>query len=475
VREESDPLEDNVFSDSDENLDDDQLQELENLIEIPSDELVEAEADEEIPDDLRNDLGLLLHEFGRQPLLSREDEFRLFILIQAGQQMRQLLATHEDLSNLDEIRDLVKDIYNKAVNAHSQLLKICNATSTYPPNIGDIFSEIFLQRIHNVEYHSIAVVEWFDTLPVGGTVREKTGMLVLSLPILMMLLPVEVLTWLSGRLAEDEFSLPTYDELHNYLAITADLTLDADMLLVTCDNAREKMILSNLRLVASIAKRYLGQGEDFADLIQAGTIGLMRAINKFDPALGYKFSTYATFWIRQAITRYIADYSRLIRLPVHLHEKAYLILRIRDRLVQSLGRAPSNNEIAQECDPPVSEEVVSRILQMTREPVSLDMKIGTDQDSILGDFIIDNKTPDLSDPVARKLLHEAISRSMKVLSPREKELLELRFGLVDGIDRTLEEVGKCLGVTRERIRQIEDRALRKLRHPARSRHLRDYL
>jgi len=475
VQEEIDLPEEETDSEDEPELEDDLLQELENLIEIHSEELVEAEPDEDIPDDLLSDLGLLLHEFGRQPLLSREDEFRLFILIQAGQQMKQLLAVHGNSSDLDVNRDLVTDIYGKAASAHEQLLLMCEANGTQPPDSGDIFSEIFLQRIHKAEYHSAALVEWFDALPVGGAMREKAGMLALSLPILVMLLPVQVLAWLSGYLAKGGDSLPSVDDLKSWLVKTRELTLDADSLLEASDSARERMVLSNLRLVASIARRYVDQGEDFADLIQVGTIGLMRAIEKFDPALGYKFSTYATFWVRQSITRHIADCSRLIRLPVHVQEKAVPLLRIRDRLVQTLGRAPTNKEVAQACNPPLSEKVVARILQAAREPLSLDMAAGEDHDSLLGDFIVDTEAPDMEEQVAREYLREAISHLLEGLDERHRYILELRFGLSDGQERTLEEIGQEIGVTRERVRQLEAGALRKLRHPIRSRGLRDLL
>jgi RNA polymerase primary sigma factor len=320
--------------------------------------------------------------------------------------------------------------------------------------------------------------------------------------VIFYILPDAYGNWLLKHL-QAHHDLPGQRTLFNNLPAEPELAREVEIIRARADEANAAIIRANLRLVVSVAKRYLGRGISFLDLIQEGNLGLLRAVNKFDPRRGYKFSTYATWWIRQSINRSIAEQARTIRIPVHLFESITRILRIQRTLTQQLGRDPTNSEIALESgfltpadvqtilraraeETPLVPDLqhrwelatgkVDRILCSAEEPISLEGPVSGDEDSSqLGDFIEDVDALEPLDAASREMLREQVQHALAVLSERERQVLELRFGLVDGKDHTLEEVSRYFKVTRERIRQIEAKALRKLRHPTRSRYLRDYL
>ena len=358
--------------------------------------------------------------------------------------------------------------------------------------ISDAFEDIEvtpeeIERLYDVfEKESIELVEDLDkeleeievskeeledlSVPEGINIDDHVKMYLKEIGKVNLLTPEEELS-LAKRMADGETAKEQLEEISE--DIDEDTKKQIDLLIADGEKAKKSLAEANLRLVVSIAKRYVGRGMLFLDLIQEGNLGLIKAVDKFDYTKGYKFSTYATWWIRQAITRAIADQARTIRIPVHMVETINKLVRVSRQLVQELGREPTPEELAKELNMPVDK--VREISKISQEPVSLETPIGEEEDSHLGDFIPDEDAPAPSEAASFVLLKEQLGAVLETLSEREAKVLRLRFGLDDGRARTLEEVGKEFDVTRERIRQIEAKALRKLRHPSRSKKLKDFL
>ena len=358
--------------------------------------------------------------------------------------------------------------------------------------ISDAFEDIEvtpeeIERLYDVfEKESIELVEDLDkeleeievskeeledlSVPEGINIDDHVKMYLKEIGKVNLLTPEEELS-LAKRMADGEKAKEQLEEIDE--EIDEDTKKQIDLLIADGEKAKKSLAEANLRLVVSIAKRYVGRGMLFLDLIQEGNLGLIKAVDKFDYTKGYKFSTYATWWIRQAITRAIADQARTIRIPVHMVETINKLVRVSRQLVQELGREPTPEELAKELNMPVDK--VREISKISQEPVSLETPIGEEEDSHLGDFIPDEDAPAPSEAASFVLLKEQLGAVLETLSEREAKVLRLRFGLDDGRARTLEEVGKEFDVTRERIRQIEAKALRKLRHPSRSKKLKDFL
>ena len=358
--------------------------------------------------------------------------------------------------------------------------------------ISDAFEDIEvtpeeIERLYDIfEKESIELVEDLDkeleeievskeeledlSVPEGLNIDDHVKMYLKEIGKVNLLTPEEELS-LAKRMADGETAKEQLEEIGE--EIEEDTKKQIDLLIADGEKAKKSLAEANLRLVVSIAKRYVGRGMLFLDLIQEGNLGLIKAVDKFDYTKGYKFSTYATWWIRQAITRAIADQARTIRIPVHMVETINKLVRVSRQLVQELGREPTPEELAKELNMPVDK--VREISKISQEPVSLETPIGEEEDSHLGDFIPDEDAPAPSEAASFVLLKEQLGAVLETLSEREAKVLRLRFGLDDGRARTLEEVGKEFDVTRERIRQIEAKALRKLRHPSRSKKLKDFL
>ena len=397
------------------------------------------------------------------------------------QKLKDLLALAKKKKNMleyQEISDFFADMQLEA-EQFDKILDFLEANNIDVLRITDDDSDY--EILLDVDDEDEIEVEKIDlSVPDGVSIEDPVRMYLKEIgkvPLLSAEEEIELAKNMeAGAVAKEKIAIlksreenATEEELAEIKEEIKNLQKDLD----AGDEAKKRLAEANLRLVVSIAKRYVGRGMLFLDLIQEGNLGLIKAVEKFDYRKGYKFSTYATWWIRQAITRAIADQARTIRIPVHMVETINKLIRVSRQLLQELGREPSPEEIAAEMNMPV--ERVREILKISQEPVSLETPIGEEEDSHLGDFIQDDNVPVPADAAAFTLLKEQLEEVLGTLTEREQKVLTLRFGLEDGRARTLEEVGKEFNVTRERIRQIEAKALRKLRHPSRSRKLKDYL
>ena len=377
--------------------------------------------------------------------LSEENRAKLLALLEEGKKSGKVSSKKlvETLDAVDATEEQTEQFYDVLEAAHveidvSDVLDLIGTAELDNPTLG----EMEAIEAEALEVSDKQLEEEYENAKLDDPVR----MYLKEIGKIPLLTPEEELEVAKGLVSEDEKAR---------------------------DAARKRMSEANLRLVVSIAKRYVGRGMQLLDLIQEGNLGLMKAVEKFDYTKGYKFSTYATWWIRQSITRAIADQARTIRIPVHMVETINKVLRTSHSMVQSLGREPTTQEIAAELHMDVQK--VEEILKIAQEPVSLETPIGEEDDSHLGDFIQDDDALQPAEEASYTLLREQLEEVLKTLTPREEEVLRMRFGLIDGKPHTLEEVGKKFDVTRERIRQIESKALRKLRHPSRSKKLRDFL
>jgi len=489
-------------------LENDDLPEMDD-VEIGPEDVAEIEADEPLrlgpilAEEMSEDpVRLYLREIGQVKLLGSDSEFRLATMIESYRLLQNMERRLEP-QNARQATPLYHAVLDEMVMSWKRLEEDGSRLKVHLPDLALVLAEAQALRL-GFDIDSPSYLRAFLDNGQWGhdSIWDGLAANAFNLFLSMYMVPPKVADWLSNDLRKHDMACPAVSDLYDHLPAEEDLAYDTRIIALRCEEATQALIRANLRLVVSVAKRYLGRGISFLDLIQEGNLGLLRAVNKFDPRRGFKFSTYATWWIRQSINRSIAEQARTIRIPVHLFESITRILRIQRQLVQQYGRDPNTGELALEAgylspsdvqailrsqaegielDPVVQHRweaatnKVDRILRSAEEPVSLEGPVGDEESSQLGDFIQDEDALEPMDAAAREMLREQVQHALAALSERERQVLELRFGLIDGKDHTLEEVSRYFNVTRERIRQIEAKALRKLRHPTRSRHLRDYL
>ncbi len=470
-------------------------------------EKIESELDEDKHDALLEStddpVRMYLLEIGRVPLLEHHEEIWLSIQQETEKYLESVRAVLGEPGEIKE-RKVVLAMVDVLRGAWSEVLYCCDQLELPLPKPTALMDEAHALRYSLLpDIHSY-LYEFMDRIGWSSSDNELQNSLVdhcFDVFAMFILLPEPVMKYLHEEWGDD-VAFPDLPALEQMIPDEETIAVSWSNVETRVHEARQLLAQANLRLVVSVAKNYTGRGISFLDLIQEGNIGLLRAVRKFDHTKGFRFSTYATWWIRQAISRAIADQARTIRIPVHMVEKINRLIKLKRQMVQELGREPTTEELALESDildsevkaairmeqedddtlsPVLKRQLrrataeVRRILRVSKEPMSLEMPVGSEDDSVLGEFIEDENVPGPVDATSYQLLKEQVRSSLDILSERERAVLEMRFGLKDGETRTLEEVGRVFGVTRERARQIESKALRKLRYPGRSHKLRDFL